>query len=409
MSKTTNKYSPEVRERAVRMVLSNEGQHESRWSAILSVSSKIGCAAQTLNEWVKRAEVDSGRRGGVPTEMAEKLKTLERENRELRQANEILRKASAYFCCGGARPPVKDMIAFIDDHRGEYGVEPICKVLPIAPSTYHDHLAKRADPTRLSDRVRRDVGLKPEIERVFEANFRVYGVRKVWRQMRREGFDVARCTVARLMKEMGIEGVIRGKKIKTTTPDKAAPCPLDRVNRQFHAPAPDMLWLSDFTYVATWTGFVYVAFVIDAYARRIVGWRVSRTAHAGFVLDALEQAVHQRRPAKGAGLVHHSDRGSQYLAIKYTDRLAEAGIEPSVGSVGDSYDNALAETINGLFKAEVIHRRGPWRSFEAVEYATLEWVDWFNDRSLLEPIGNIPPAEAEANFYAALDRVDMAA
>lgn len=301
------------------------------------------------------------------------------------------------------------MIAFIDDHRGAHGVEPICKVLPIAPSTYHDHLAKRADPCRLSDRAKRDAELRPEIERIHAENFGVYGVRKVWHQMRREGFDVARCTVARLMKDMGIEGVVRGKKVRTTIPDKAVPCPLDRVNRQFRVPAPDMLWVSDFTYVATWQGFVYVAFIIDAFARRIVGWRVSRTAHAGFVLDALEQAVHQRRPAKGAGLVCHSDRGSQYLSIKYTERLAEAGIEPSVGSVGDSYDNTLAETINGLFKAEVIHRRGPWRNFDAVEYATLEWVAWFNNRRLLEPIGNIPPAEAEANFYAALERSDMAA
>jgi transposase InsO family protein len=197
--------------------------------------------------------------------------------------------------------------------------------------------------------------------------------------------------------------------VRTTIPDPAAPCPLDRVNRQFRASAPNRLWVSDFTYVATWTGFVYVAFVVDAYARRIVGWRVSRTAHAGFVLDALEQAIHQRRPVKGAGLVAHSDRGSQYLAIRYTERLAEAGIEPSVGSVGDSFDNALAETINGLYKTEVIHRRGPRRSFEAVEYATLEWVDWFNNRRLLEPIGHIPPAEAEAAFYAAMEKQDMAA
>ena len=215
------------------------------------------------------------------------------------------------------------------------------------------------------------------------------------------------CTVARLMKDMGLQGAIRGKPHRTTVPDRNAPCPLDKVNRQFRVPAPDRLWVSDFTYVATWQGFVYVAFVIDAFARRIVGWRVSRTAHAGFVLDALEQAVHQRQP--GAGLVHHSDRGSQYLSIRYTERLAEAGIEPSVGSVGDSYDNALAETINGLYKAEVIHRRGPWRSFDAVEYATLEWVDWFNTRRLLEPIGNVPPAEAEANFYAALETKTMAA
>ena len=299
------------------------------------------------------------------------------------------------------------MIAFIEEHRDDIGVEPICKHLPIAPSTFYDHMAKRANPDLLSDRAKRDKALRPEIERVWEQNYKVYGVRKVWHQLRREGFDVARCTVARLMKDFGLEGVIRGKKARTTIPDKAQQCPLDKVNRQFRVPAPDMLWVSDFTYVATWQGFVYVAFVIDAFARRIVGWRVSRAANAGFVLDALEQAVHQRQP--GSGLVHHSDRGSQYLSIRYTERLAEAGIEPSVGSVGDSYDNALAETINGLFKAEVIHRRGPWRSFDAVEYATLEWVDWFNNRRLLEPIGNIPPAEAEAKFYAALEGSDMAA
>ena len=254
------------------------------------------------------------------------------------------------------------MIAFIDDHRQAHGVEPICRVLPIAPSTYHAHAARRADPSRLPKRVRRDADLKVEIRRVFDENFRVYGVRKVWRQLRREGFSVARCTVARLMRDMGLHA-IRGKPVRTTISDKAAPCPLDHVNRQFHAPAPDRLWLADFTYVATWTGFVYVAFVIDAYARRIVRWRASRTAHADFVLDALEQALHDRRPGR-AGLVHHSDRGVQYVSIKYTERLTEAGIEPSVGSVGYSYDNALAETINGLYKAEVVHRREPWRSFE---------------------------------------------
>ena len=301
------------------------------------------------------------------------------------------------------------MIKFIDDHRGTHGVEPICKVLPIAPSTYHEHVAQRRDPTRLSTRARKDLALKPEIIRVFKENFEVYGVRKVWRQMAREGVDIARCTVERLMREMGLRGVIRGKPLRTTISDKAAPCPLDHVNRQFHAPAPNRLWVSDFTYVSTWSGFVYVAFVIDVYARYIVGWRVSRTAHAGFVLDALEQAIHERRPVNNRSLIHHSDRGSQYLSIKYTERLAEAGIEPSVGSIGDSYDNALAETINGLYKAEVIHRRGPWRSFEAVEFATLEWVDWFNRRRLLEPIGNIPPAEAEQNYYAAMDNIPMAA
>jgi len=300
------------------------------------------------------------------------------------------------------------MITFIDDHRKEYGVEPICKALPIAPSTCHEHKARQADPSRLPGRAQCDAALRMEIKRVFDANFGVYGVRKVWRQLKREGFDVARCTVARLMKSMGLAGTVRGKPTRTTVSDKAASCPLDRVNRQFRAPAPNMLWVSDFTYVATWSGFAYVAFVIDTFARRIVGWRVSRSAHAGFVLDALEQALCERRPV-GGRLVHHSDRGSQYVCIKYSERLAEAGIEPSVGSVGDSYDNALAETINGLYKAEVIHRRGPWRSLEAVEFATLEWVDWFNNRRLLEPIGNVPPTEAEAAHYAALEDTSIAA
>jgi putative transposase len=301
------------------------------------------------------------------------------------------------------------MIAFIDEHRALHGVEPICRVLPIAPSTYHAHAARRTDPGKLPARAQRDAVLKIAIRRVYEENFGVYGVRKVWRQLGREGIAIARCTVARLMRTMGLHGVVRGKTVRTTISNAAAPCPLDRVNRQFKAPRPNALWVSDFTYVATWAGFVYVAFIIDAFARRIVGWRVSRTAHAGFVLDALEQALHERRPIRGGGLVHHSDRGVQYVSIKYTERLAEAGIEPSVGSIGDSYDNALAETINGLYKAEVIHRRGPWRSFEAVEFATLEWVDWFNNRRLLEPIGNLPPAEAEAAYYAQLQVTGIAA
>ena len=300
------------------------------------------------------------------------------------------------------------MIGFIDDHREAHGVEPICKLLPIAPSTYHAHVAQRADPSLLSARARRDLALREEIGRVFAENFAVYGARKVWRQLRREGQNVARCTVERLMKSMGLQGVIRGKVVRTTISDKAASCPLDKVNRQFRAERPNQLWVSDFTYVSTWSGFVYVAFVIDVFARYIVGWRASRTAHTSFVLDALEQALHQRRPRHGGKLIHHSDRGSQYISIKYTERLAEAGIEPSVGSVGDSYDNALAETINGLYKAELIHRRS-WKSFEAVELATLTWVDWFNNRRILEPIGNIPPAEAEKQFYAALESQPMAA
>jgi transposase InsO family protein len=302
------------------------------------------------------------------------------------------------------------MIAFIDEHREAYGVEPICRVLPIAPSTYHDHGAKGQDPSRESARAKRDKLLKIEIQRVFEQNFSVYGVRKVWRQLKREGFELARCTVQRLMRALGLQGVVRGRKVHTTTRQKdEEPCPLDRVQRQFQAVRPNVLWVSDFTYVATWAGFVYVALVIDVFARRIVGWRVSQSPRAALVLDALEQALQARRPKRGSGLIHHSDRGVQYLSIKYTLRLVEAGIEASVGSVGDSYDNALAETIIGLYKAELIDRCGPWRDLQAVEFATLQWVDWFNHRRLLEPIGNIPPAEAEQHFYASLDTLSFAA
>ena len=290
------------------------------------------------------------------------------------------------------------MTRFIDEHREVYGVEPICKVLPIAPSTYYTHAARRADPARVPPRVRRDGVLREAIGRVFEENRCVYGARKVWRQLGRETVDVARCTVERLMRQMGLKGVVRGRLVRTTHSDKAMPCPEDRVNRRFHAERPNALWVSDFTYVSTWQGFVYVAFVIDVYARRIVGWKASATAHTDFVLDALEQALHARRKAGDGNLIHHSDRGSQYVSIRYTERLAEAGIEPSVGSVGDSYDNALAETINGLYKAEVIHRRS-WKNREEVELATLDWVDWFNHRRLLGPIGNVPPAEAEEAYY----------
>jgi len=300
------------------------------------------------------------------------------------------------------------VIDFIDQHRDRFGVEPICKVLPIAPSTYFAHAARRADPTLLSDRAKRDAVLMPEVQRVHRENFEVYGVRKVWRQMRREDFDVARCTVERLMKRLGLRGVIRGKPVRTTIANPAAPCPLDHVNREFKATRPNELWVSDFTYVSTWQGFVYVAFIIDVFARRIVGWRASTSMHTDFVLDALEQALYARRPSAGNRLIAHSDRGSQYTSIRYTERLAEAGIEPSVGSAGDAYDNALAESINALYKAEVIHRRR-WPNLAAVELATLEWVNWFNHHRLLELIGNIPPVEAEAHYYQQLSELPMAA
>jgi putative transposase len=293
------------------------------------------------------------------------------------------------------------MVGFITDHRDRYGVEPICAVLPIASSTYFRHRVQQIDPTRRSARARRDDELRLEIQRVWDAHQHVYGPRKVWRQLRREQIRVAHCTVRRLMRAMGLVGTSRGRAWTTTTAaDRAAPNPPDLVERRFTATRPNQLWVSDFTYVATWGGFVYAAFVIDVFARRIVGWRVSASLRTDFVLDALEQAIYSRCGETAAGLVHHSDRGTQYVSMRYTHRLADAAIAPSVGSRGDSYDNALAESVIGLFKAEVIRRKGPWRTLEAVEFATLAWVDWFNHRRLLEPLGYVPPAEYEAEYYA---------
>lgn len=291
------------------------------------------------------------------------------------------------------------MNAYIDQHRDAYGVEPICNVLQVAPSAYRRHAARQRNPALRCARDHRDDRLKPQIQRVWEANQQVYGAVKVWKQLQREGTPVARCTVERLMKRLQIQGVRRGKVVRTTIPDQTALCPRDKVNRQFKADRPNQLWVSDFTYVSTWQGWLYVAFVIDVFARRIVGWQISPSMRTDFVLDALEQALYERQPEGDESLIHHSDRGSQYVSIRYTERLAEAGIEPSVGSRGDSYDNALAETINGLYKTELIHRRGPWKTKQSLELATLEWVHWFNHHRLLESIGYIPPAEAEAHYW----------
>ncbi len=298
------------------------------------------------------------------------------------------------------------MVAFIDDHHEEHGVEPICEVLPIAPSTYYAHKACEADPSKRSVRAVRDGELREEIERIWKENFGVYGARKVWRQLRREGTAVARCTVERLMRQMNLQGAVRGRRFKKTTiVDEAAARPADLVKRNFTADGPNQLWVADLTYVATWVGFAYVAFITDVFSRRIVGWRVSNSLRSDLALDALEQAVHARSGLEN--LVHHSDRGVQYLSIRYSERLAEVGIEPSVGSVGDSYDNALAETINGLYKTEVIHPNGPWRGVDEVEFATLEWINWFNQRRLLEPIGNVPPAEFEEIYYERAKRTTI--
>ncbi|EJQ6649671.1 IS3 family transposase [Escherichia coli] len=404
MTKNT-RFSPEVRQRAIRMVLESQGEYDSQWAAICSIAPKIGCTPETLRVWVRQHERDTGGGdGGLTTAERQRLKELERENRELRRSNDILRQASAYFGEGGVRPPLEKMMPLLDKLREQYGVGPVCSELHIAPSTYYHCQQQRHHPDKRSARAQHDDWLKREIQRVYDENHQVYGVRKVWRQLLREGIRVARCTVARLMAVMGLAGVLRGKKVRTTISRKAVAAG-DRVNRQFVAERPDQLWVADFTYVSTWRGFVYVAFIIDVFAGYIVGWRVSSSMETTFVLDALEQALWARRPS---GTVHHSDKGSQYVSLAYTQRLKEAGLLASTGSTGDSYDNAMAESINGLYKAEVIHRKS-WKNRAEVELATLTWVDWYNNRRLLERLGHTPPAEAEKAYYASIGNDDLAA
>ncbi|MGL4661273.1 IS3 family transposase [Serratia surfactantfaciens] len=400
-----NQFSPEVRQRATRLVFESQHEYSSQWAAICSVAQKIGCSPETLRAWIRRQERDvGGGDGGLTTTERQRLKELEREVRELRRSNDILRQASAYFCEGGVRPPLEKIMPLLDTLRGEYGVGPVCHELNIAPSTYYRYQDHHQHPEKRSQRDRRDDLLKQEIQRVYDENYRVYGVRKVWRQLQREGFSVARCTIARLMKSMGLTGVLRGKKVRTTVSRKAGAAH-DRVNRQFVAERPDQLWVADFTYVSTWQGFAYVAFIIDVFAGVIVGWRVSSSMETTFVLDALEQALWARRPC---GTIHHSDKGSQYVSLAYTQRLHEAELLASTGSTGDSYDNAMAESINGLYKAEVIHRK-IWKTRQEVELATLTWVDWYNNRRLMERLGHIPPAEAEKAYYASIVNPVLAA
>ncbi|HAM6191329.1 TPA: IS3 family transposase, partial [Escherichia coli] len=375
MTKNT-RFSPEVRQRAVRMVLESQSEYDSQWATICSIAPKIGCTPETLRVWVRQHERDTGGGdGGLTTAERQRLKELERENRELRCSNDILRQASAYFAKAEFDRLWKKLMPLLDKLREQYGVGPLCSELHIAPSTYYHCQQQRHHPDKRSARAQRDDWLKKEIQRVYDENHKVYGVRKVWRQLLREGIRVARCTVARLMAVMGLAGVLRGKKVRTTISRKAVAAG-DRVNRQFVAERPDQLWVADFTYVSTWRGFVYVAFIIDVFAGYIVGWRVSSSMETTFVLDALEQALWARRPS---GTVHHSDKGSQYVSLAYTQRLKEAGLLASTGSTGDSYDNAMAESINGLYKAEVIHRKS-WKNRAEVELATLTWVDWYNNR-----------------------------
>ncbi|EFB2389986.1 IS3 family transposase, partial [Escherichia coli] len=386
MTKNT-RFSPEVRQRAIRMVLESQDEYDSQWAAICSIAPKIGCTPETLRVWVRQHERDTGGGdGGLTSAERQRLKELERENRELRRSNDILRQASAYFAKAEFDRLWKKLMPLLDKLREQYGVGPVCSELHIAPSTYYHCQQQRHHPDKRSARAQHDDWLKREIQRVYDENHQVYGVRKVWRQLLREGIRVARCTVARLMAVMGLAGVLRGKKVRTTISRKAVAAG-DRVNRQFVAERPDQLWVADFTYVSTWRGFVYVAFIIDVFAGYIVGWRVSSSMETTFVLDALEQALWARRPS---GTIHHSDKGSQYVSLAYTERLKEAGLLASTGSTGDSYDNAMAESINGLYKAEVIHRKS-WKNRAEVELATLTWVDWYNNRRLLGRLGHTPP------------------
>ncbi|EFH6188474.1 IS3 family transposase, partial [Escherichia coli] len=380
-------------------------EYDSQWAAICSIAPKIGCTPETLRVWVRQHERDTGGGdGGLTSAERQRLKELERENRELRRSNDILRQASAYFAKAEFDRLWKKMMPLLDKLREQYGVGPVCSELHIAPSTYYHCQQQRHHPDKRSARAQHDDWLKREIQRVYDENHQVYGVRKVWRQLLREGIRVARCTVARLMAVMGLAGVLRGKKVRTTISRKAVAAG-DRVNRQFVAERPDQLWVADFTYVSTWQGFVYVAFIIDVFAGYIVGWRVSSSMETTFVLDALEQALWARRPS---GTIHHSDKGSQYVSLAYTERLKEAGLLASTGSTGDSYDNAMAESINGLYKAEVIHRKS-WKNRAEVELATLTWVDWYNNRRLLGRLGHTPPAEAEKAYYASIGNDDLAA
>ncbi|HBB3243167.1 TPA: IS3 family transposase, partial [Escherichia coli] len=375
-----------VRQRAIRMVLESQDEYDSQWAAICSIAPKIGCTPETLRVWVRQHERDTGGGdGGLTSAERQRLKELERENRELRRSNDILRQASAYFAKAEFDRLWKKLMPLLDKLREQYGVGPVCSELHIAPSTYYHCQQQRHHPDKRSARAQHDDWLKREIQRVYDENHQVYGVRKVWRQLLREGIRVARCTVARLMAVMGLAGVLRGKKVRTTISRKAVAAG-DRVNRQFVAERPDQLWVADFTYVSTWRGFVYVAFIIDVFAGYIVGWRVSSSMETTFVLDALEQALWARRPS---GTIHHSDKGSQYVSLAYTERLKEAGLLASTGSTGDSYDNAMAESINGLYKAEVIHRKS-WKNRAEVELATLTWVDWYNNRRLLGRLGHTP-------------------
>ncbi|MCX5215492.1 IS3 family transposase [Kitasatospora sp. NBC_00240] len=399
-------YPPELRRRAVRMVAEVLGDYPNESAALRAVAEKLGIgSAETLRNWVRRDQVDSGQRPGTTMEESAQIKAMKKEIAELKRANEIL-KAAAKFLRGRARPATPALVAFIDEHRGRFGgVEPICRVLTehgcsIAPSTYYAQHKRLASPAA---RTVRDQELKELIKEVHDTNYRVYGARKVWRELGRQGHTVARCTVERLMRELGITGAVRGKKVITTIADPTTERAPDLVDRDFVAGAPNRCWVADFTHITTWSGVVYVAFVVDTFSRRIVGWSAATSKETRLVLDALDMALWQRDrdgfPYQRGELIHHSDAGSQYTSFRLAEHLDAAGIAASIGSVGDAYDNALMESTIGLFKTELIKPRRPWRTLSQVELATAEWVDWYNHRRLHGEIGHVPPVEYENTYY----------
>ncbi|WP_327299204.1 IS3 family transposase [Streptomyces sp. NBC_01197] len=401
-----SRYPLELRRRAVRMVAEVGDDYPNETAALQAVAEKLGIGSrETLRNWVKQHEIDAGTRPGTTTEESAQLKALKKENAELKRANEIL-KAAAKFLRGRARPATHTLVAFIDEHRDRFGgVEPICRTLTehdckIAPSTYYAHKKRLEAP---SARSVRDEELKERIQEVHTSNYRVYGARKIWRELNRQGHAVARCTVERLMRELGITGAVRGKKVITTLPGGPAERAPDLLDRDFVAAAPNRCWVADFTHVKTWAGVVYVAFVVDTFSRRIVGWSAATVKETVFVLDALQMAVWQRdrdqHPVQPGELIHHSDAGSQYTSFRVAEHLDAAGIAASIGSVGDAYDNALMESTIGLYKTELIKPRRPWKSLSQVELATAEWVDWYNHRRLHGEIGHVPPVEYEASHY----------
>ncbi|MFB7108542.1 IS3 family transposase [Streptomyces sp. NPDC056291] len=401
-----SRYPLELRRRAVRMVAEVRDDYPNETAALQAVADKLGIGSrETLRNWLKHHEIDEGTRPGTTTEESAQLKALKKENAELKRANEIL-KAAAKFLRGRARPATHALVAFIDEHRDRFGgVEPICRTLTehdckIAPSTYYAHNKRLETP---SARSVRDKELKERIQEVYTSNYRVYGARKVWRELNRQGHAVARCTVERLMRELGIQGAVRGKRVITTIPGGQAERAPDLVDRDFVAGAPNRCWVADFTHVKTWSDTAYVAFVVDTFSRRIVGWSAATMKETVFVLDALEMAVWQRdrdqHPIRSGELIHHSDAGSQYTSFKLAEHLDAAGIAASIGSVGDAYDNALMESTIGLYKTELIKPQRPWKSLSQVELATAEWVDWYNHRRLHGEIGHVPPVEYEANHY----------